>query len=230
MDVSNISNKDIYDRCLEETQKRVNQNNEFCYELLRRAFDGIDYKQIWLYVYDYLTKRVQIFCRAQGIFIDNDDLFMLSHTIITNIWKTKRESFEQDFEALENFLGYVKKATKHTVWEIYRESSRIGEYNDEVLTPNVVEERRRATNSLDERLIREGLWNEVFHIVAEIARSEQEQIRYETYLLLHFKYDYKNRDMVKEYPDLWRNDDELRVDRQRLMRHLIRRLASTGQT
>ena len=168
--------------------------------------------------YQYLDQRIQVFCRSQGQVVDSKDYFALSNTIISNVWQRKRGVFESDFNTLGHFLKYVKITTKHSIWQLYLESARhTSEYIDDI-----GKDIQQATNLVEDRLMRDEFWQDVFNELATIARDDHEKTRYQVYIELRYRYGYKNQRIVQEYPELWADDNALRVDRQRIMRNLVK--------
>ena len=203
----------IYDRCLEETQKyrlRQKQDDRFCFELLRRAFN--DTQTAWMYAYSYCVRICRVFLYTHpNISHIDESLDTLCNDIITRIWQVKRGQFG-DFDNLPAFLQYLKRTTHNYLIDLQRNQSRqldvdIDLFPDE----HFVMEAPEANNEF---------WEYLFSSVRTIARDKDELRRYPILMELKYRYGYKNQEIVENYPELWSDTNTIRVDRQRIFRHL----------
>jgi hypothetical protein len=166
-----------------------------------------------------LHKRVQIFLRGQGASVPLNEQFVVSNIIIANIWRLKKGRFAADFPTLQLFLGYVKTSTKYHVWQSSKKAQ-----NEPFQLPDdpsievheIVEQHR----SIEDRILRDEFWQEIFQHLAAIARDDGERVRYQVYVELRYRYGLSNQRILELHSALWESSDVLRVDRQRIMRHL----------
>ena len=209
-----MSDQSLYDRCLEETQqwrRRQQQDNRFCFELLRRAFD--ESQEAWLYAYSYCLERCRIFLYAHpSISLVDEPLDYLCNDVIVRIWRAKNQSFG-DFNTLREFLQYLKRTAHNCVHDLLRgQGNRSVEQTEHLADP--------SATIFDLENVSEEFWQYLFDALSEIARDDGEAIRYPMLLELKYRLGYKNQEIVERFPELWSDTNTIRVDRQRIFRHL----------
>ncbi len=202
--------KEVKEKCDAETQKYLRREahlTDFCYELFRRCFeDGCDaaigmihaiYKPLvfnWVRNHKYF-RRIEI--PADEVVLD-----ALSHFIFS----AKRHAFP-DFATVAALLAYWRKCVHTVIMTEWRKNQRTALDTDEA-------ECVAEAHDFDNALIAEGVWERIGEILTEPNDLLLSR--------LIFVYNMKIRHIVKEYPEIWKEPNEVRVHRQRIKRCLAR--------
>jgi hypothetical protein len=200
--------KEVKERCESETQKylrREAHTTEFCYELFRRFFEDRCDPVIGM-LHTIYRPLVSNWVRNHKYFhridVPSDEIVFdsLSHFIFS----LKRHPFS-DFATIAALLVYWRKCVHTIIMTEWRKRERIALRTDDRL--ECVEE-----NDFDRDIIAKAVWERIRLLLTDpndllLAR-------------LVFVYNMKIRHIVKEYPAIWKDANEVRVDKQRIKRCL----------
>ncbi|MBN2440229.1 MAG: hypothetical protein JXJ04_02760 [Spirochaetales bacterium] len=203
-----LSLKELKEKCREQTQnfhKGEEHTTRYCYELFRRAFEekcdisvGIIYniyKPLVLYWVKNHSYFNELNLEVDGIVMDSMSQF---------IFALRRYPFS-NFSSLGALLAYWRKCVHTVLLTERRKNERkmidLEDVSDLACEPNY-----------EKQIIVKELWN---HMKVILPESKD--------LLLSrllFVSDMKPRTIVKEFPEIWKETNDVRVNQQKIKRIL----------
>lgn len=208
MEFDRESVDNLAERCKQETEKYFQQMKNdpcYCYELFSRAFSSDSDKALhYLYVIyrPLVISWIQQHPYYKKITSSVDELFFdsMSHFILA----IKKRSIK-DFPSLSHILTYLRKCVHSEIITIRRKYTAIeSDFNENCIMP--------YEDDLDEKIISKQAWNRI----EEFLKDPKELLLARLVFLQHLKPSH----IHKEFPHLWQDTNEIRVDRQRIMRKL----------
>ena len=208
MDLEKESVIILAERCRQETEKyfqKKKSNPCYCYELFNKAFsENSDIALNFIYtiyrplVISWIQKhtfRKKIIRNEEELFFDS-----MSHFVFA----LKQRSMES-FPSLSHILSYLCKCVHSVITAISRKYPVSERSFDE--NCNIAYE-----DNVDEKILLKQAWNRI----EELLENPKEQLL----ARLIYTQNLKPRQILKEYPQMWQDTNEIRVDYQRIKRKL----------
>jgi len=203
-----LSLKELKEKCREQTQnfhKGEEHNTSFCFEIFRRAFEekcdtsiGIIYNIYKPLIYHWVKNHKYFY----DINIPADEIVLdsMSHFIFA----LRRYPFS-NFTSLGALLSYWRKCVHSVILMERRKNERKTINLDDV--HNLAEE-----TDYEKKMIVTEIWERIKETL-----SDSKDILLSR---LIFIYNMKPRHIAEEYPEIWKEPNDVRVNQQKIKRHL----------
>lgn len=212
MSLEQVPLADLTQSCAEETQKffrhEPNQT-QFCFELFRRAFASqINDSDALLAIFKIYGPQVIRWVNAHTLFDQTGETAeYFGNLALGNLYFHLQGSRFEQFESLPGILAYLKRCVFTAVTQYVRDHPA-----NTVAFPDGWD----APNSVDplQDLRAEQLWQHI----CELLPDQYDRLLARCVFIL----DLKPRHIVALHPTIWRDEDTVRVARQRIRRILHR--------
>ncbi|MGB1249335.1 MAG: RNA polymerase sigma factor [Candidatus Promineifilaceae bacterium] len=205
------SNVELATLC--DQRKKQPEYNEACMELFRRAIIEQD-NEAWVLIYANFEKLIGHWISRKTI-PEDSEINDLVHDAWERFVRYYSAEHYRKAEAFPYIVAYLRRCADTAVQEAIRKSqkeARVKENDSEILEYRLSNDDQSAGEKLDN----ESAWDTIM----AYCKDEKERIvLYQT--IVH---DMKRREILKAYPHLFKNENDLKQVKQTLMKRLKRKL------
>ena len=196
MNLSNYTLEEIEDGCLEnlaQSQSVLQDANNFCIELFRRALDG-ESNEAWTAMYrgleTWVTLQVRLFCYKFSVTNENPDFFV--NISFFRYWRALRGQFNEKINDFEHSILFLRRVIRSVIVDHQRKHPIDKELVDNMFAHEPQEPIQ-----------------ELLEVIYQIIDDEKDRLHVHCRLVQRLK----PRDIVELYPEHW-SSNQLRVDWQ----------------
>lgn len=225
-DLSQFSVDHLLDRCAEQaTKKSEIREDQYCFELVRRAFLAWDefalkhvlhmYRTVWSK--HWIRNPHELDTHPQTA----EDFKNIAFNKVNENFIRQKKTMA-DFPDLSRFLGYLKTILSHEVGAYYRKREvrefRLRKTKTDDGDDTEKMDQIPAGDDSSQEVERKQIWQKIDERVKALLKNDADQILFNCWIKLDLSHD----EILQHYSHLWHNKNDIRVARQRIQRKLER--------
>lgn len=213
----------LSDRCAEEASKKDarNRDDQYCFELIRRAFGLEDNYSLSLVLNIYKTIWTKSWVRNPQMFdthpVTTDDFKSIA---FFKVYQQIKGGHFDSFPSLNSVLFYLNKTLVRVIAAYYR-SLEMRQYRKTVNeTPDAPDplEYTASSENLSQDVERNLAWQDVQKRVDFLLPHEADRTLFDCWA----KQNLSRAEIIQTYGRFWANENEVRVALQRIQRRLFK--------
>jgi hypothetical protein len=221
--LSRLSPDQLFARCAEQATKKnaTIRDDQYCFELIRRAFQSDDDYVLGLVLHIYKTIWSRSWIRNPHVFNTHpwtaEDF---KSQIFFDVYRRFKGSNLSAFPSLNHFLSYLRITLVRRVAAYYR-SREMRDYTlkktktdngDDIDKMDLLP----SDDNPSQQFEHDQIWQNVDQRVKTLLTNTHDRILFNCWIKLDLSYD----EILQHYGQFWHDKNEIRVARQRILRQL----------